>query len=87
MASDVDEDDSWLALDPDELDDMMRKADSILKDSAQDDPDQRMSEDSDQGTEDGAAVTDLQQVLEKFESFLAGDSGLEGAEILKYVSV
>ncbi|KAJ2893987.1 hypothetical protein GGI21_005349, partial [Coemansia aciculifera] len=43
-----------------------------------------MSEDSDQGTEDGAAVTDLQQVLEKFESFLAGDSGLEGAEILNH---
>ncbi|KAJ2627382.1 hypothetical protein GGF44_004745, partial [Coemansia sp. RSA 1694] len=32
---DEDEDDSWLALNPDELDDMMRKAESILKDAAQ----------------------------------------------------
>ncbi|KAJ2077836.1 hypothetical protein GGI09_008148, partial [Coemansia sp. S100] len=35
MACEEDEDDSWLALNPAELEDMMRKAESILRDAAQ----------------------------------------------------
>ncbi|KAJ2039441.1 hypothetical protein H4S04_008115, partial [Coemansia sp. S16] len=36
--------------------------------------------------DDAAAAADLHQVLQKFEAFLTGDSGLEGAEILNEYS-
>ncbi|KAJ2735733.1 hypothetical protein IW152_001371 [Coemansia sp. BCRC 34962] len=83
IAGKEDEDDSWLALDPAELDNVMRNAESILRDATQDDPDQQTAESNGYtGSGDDAAAADLQQVLEKFEAFLMSDSGLEGAEFL-----
>ncbi|KAJ2083161.1 hypothetical protein GGI16_007252, partial [Coemansia sp. S142-1] len=84
MACEEDEDDSWLALNPAELEDMMRKAESILRDAAQDDTDHQTVDNNEYASDgdDAAAAADLHQVLQKFEAFLTGDSGLEGAEIL-----
>ncbi|KAJ2742194.1 hypothetical protein GGI20_004655 [Coemansia sp. BCRC 34301] len=84
IIDDEDEDDSWLALNSDELDAMMHKAESILKEAAQGDPDQQSAGNSEYGGggDDDALATDLQQVLGKFESFLTGSSGLEGAELV-----
>ncbi|KAJ2494026.1 hypothetical protein IWW37_000104 [Coemansia sp. RSA 2050] len=83
IAGKEDEDDSWLALDPAELDNVMRNAESILRDATQDDHDQQTAESNGYtGSGDDAAAADLQQVLEKFEAFLMSDSGLEGAEFL-----
>ncbi|KAJ2752060.1 hypothetical protein GGI19_004080, partial [Coemansia pectinata] len=84
MACEEDEDDSWLALNPTELEEMMCKAESILRDATQDDTDPQTAEDNEYADngDDAAAAADLHQVLQKFEAFLTGDSGLEGAEIL-----
>ncbi|KAJ1794227.1 hypothetical protein LPJ59_004581, partial [Coemansia sp. RSA 2399] len=71
-----DDDDSWLSLHPDELDALMQKAGSVLKDVSQDDTDsQTMSIDEQD------AARSLRGMLDSFESFLVADSGVEGAEL------
>ncbi|KAJ2207214.1 hypothetical protein IW145_001619 [Coemansia sp. RSA 521] len=72
-----DEDESWLALNSDELDTVMRKAESVLHDAAQSDPASEFAADDDDRT-----AQDLQSMLAKFESFLAADSGIEGANVM-----
>ncbi|KAJ2502413.1 hypothetical protein GGH96_001076 [Coemansia sp. RSA 1972] len=72
-----DEDESWLALNSDELDTVMRKAESVLHDAAQSDPASEFEADDDDKT-----AQDLQSMLAKFESFLAADSGIEGANVM-----
>ncbi|KAJ2543832.1 hypothetical protein GGF49_001791 [Coemansia sp. RSA 1853] len=73
------EDESWLALNSDELDTVMRKAESVLHDAAQSDPASEFAADDD----DDRTAQDLQSMLAKFESFLAADSGIEGANVMK----
>ncbi|KAJ1857877.1 hypothetical protein LPJ76_001359 [Coemansia sp. RSA 638] len=72
------EDESWLALNSDELDTVMRKAESVLHDAAQSDPASEFAADDD----DDRTAQDLQSMLAKFESFLAADSGIEGANVM-----
>ncbi|KAJ2660344.1 hypothetical protein IW148_003819 [Coemansia sp. RSA 1199] len=74
----VSEDESWLALNSDELDTVMRKAESVLHDAAQSDPASEFAADDD----DDRTAQDLQSMLAKFESFLAADSGIEGANVM-----
>ncbi|KAJ1743365.1 hypothetical protein LPJ68_001061 [Coemansia sp. RSA 1086] len=72
----IDEDDSWLTLDSDELDIVMRKAESVLHDTLQKDQAPAFAED------DNEATQDLQSMLAKFEEFLAADSSIEGANFM-----
>ncbi|KAJ2455433.1 hypothetical protein EV183_000765 [Coemansia sp. RSA 2336] len=72
----IDEDDSWLTLDSDELDIVMRKAESVLHDTLQKDQAPAFAED------DNEAAQDLQGMLAKFEEFLAADSSMEGANFI-----
>ncbi|KAJ2787691.1 hypothetical protein GGI15_000514 [Coemansia interrupta] len=90
----VDDDDSWLTVRPEELDSLMRKAESVLKDATQD-------EDADNvpGTGSGSSghgsttrnIVDesgngLQGVLGNLEAFLETNSGIEGAVTLDDIS-
>ncbi|KAJ2354001.1 hypothetical protein GGF43_003356 [Coemansia sp. RSA 2618] len=70
------DDDSWLALDADELDTVMRKAEAVLQDASQGDP-ELMPGDG----EDDQTAQDLQSMLAKFEAFLAADSGIEAESV------
>ncbi|KAJ2852768.1 hypothetical protein IWW36_000125 [Coemansia brasiliensis] len=72
----IDEDDSWLTLDSEELDIVMRKAESVLHDTLQKDQASEYAEN------DNEAAQDLQSMLAKFEEFLAADSGIEGANFI-----
>ncbi|KAJ2663411.1 hypothetical protein IWW48_001294 [Coemansia sp. RSA 1200] len=70
-----DDDDSWLSLHPDELDELMRKASSVLADAPQDDLGLRT-----EGINEQDTAQSLQGMLDRFESFLVADSGAGGAE-------
>ncbi|KAJ1668099.1 hypothetical protein EV178_000760 [Coemansia sp. RSA 1646] len=76
-----DDDDSWLSLHPDELDALMRKADSVLKDVSQDDPSSQAM-----GIGEQDAERSLQGMLDSFESFLVADSGVEGVDLNRSAS-
>ncbi|KAJ2864942.1 hypothetical protein GGI22_001610 [Coemansia erecta] len=76
-----DDDDSWLSLRPDELDALMRKAGSVLKDDSQV---SEIDDDTDSQTmsiDEKDTVHSLRGMLDSFESFLVADSGVEGAEL------
>ncbi|KAJ2155913.1 hypothetical protein GGF46_005523 [Coemansia sp. RSA 552] len=75
-AAGSDEDDSWLALDSNELDALMHRAESVLRDTPQDGHVSTGDSDSD-------VARDLQGVLGKFEAFLTADSGIEGANLME----
>ncbi|KAJ1646197.1 hypothetical protein LPJ64_002301 [Coemansia asiatica] len=87
----IDEDDSWLMLEPDELDALMRKAEALVKEAAQDEGshnavpvgDSESSKAIDSiGQGENEAAMGLHGMLESFESFLAVSSGVDGAEML-----
>ncbi|KAJ2725207.1 hypothetical protein GGI07_001469 [Coemansia sp. Benny D115] len=90
----VEDDDSWLTLHPDELDALMQKAESILKDASQEKADGSNPTAAKTGsghcTENGGghlheneySTHGLENVLASFQAFLTANSGVEGAEML-----
>ncbi|KAJ2084347.1 hypothetical protein H4R24_000140 [Coemansia sp. RSA 988] len=71
------EDDSWLTLDPEELDALMRKTESVLHEASQDDQEDALAD-----AASGSAAQDLQGLLGRFEAFLAADADIEGATMM-----
>ncbi|PIA19242.1 SGT1-domain-containing protein [Coemansia reversa NRRL 1564] len=74
---DNEDDDSWLALNPEELDALMRKTESVLHETSQNDQEEMLAD-----AASGNAAQDLQSLLERFETFLAADAGIEGATMM-----
>ncbi|KAJ2616160.1 hypothetical protein H4S08_000915 [Coemansia sp. RSA 1365] len=74
---DNEDDDSWLALNPEELDALMRKTESVLHETSQNDEEDMLAD-----AASGSAAQDLQSLLERFETFLTADAGIEGATMM-----